>query len=78
MAGLTRKPVRKQGAVRKAYAKLESKVMAAAGRRAVRGAARKVKGVARKAAKAALIAGSLAAAKVVLDEVRERRRKRSL
>ncbi len=70
MAKLTRKPAKKKNAVRRAYAKLENKLMAVAGRRAVRSTARK-------AAKAALIAGSLAAAKVVLDEVRERRRHRN-
>jgi len=74
MARLTRKPAKRKGVVRRAYAKVETKVMAVAGRRAVRGAARKAKAVAGKAAKAALIAGSLAAAKVVLDEVREQRR----
>lgn len=64
-----------KGKLRKAYDKLETKVMAVAGRRAVRGAARKAKAVTRKAAKAAVIAGSLAAAKVVLDEVRAARRR---
>ncbi len=59
--------------IRKAYRKLENKVMAAAGRQAVKRAGRRAKAVGRKAAKAALVAGSLAAAKVVLDEVRERR-----
>ncbi|HEY9383825.1 MAG TPA: hypothetical protein VIP80_09915 [Gemmatimonadales bacterium] len=75
MAKLTRKPAKRRNAVSKAYAKLENKVMAAAGRRAVRSTARKAKAITRKAAKAALIAGSLAAAKVVLDEVREQRQR---
>lgn len=59
--------------IRKAYRNLKNKVMAAAGKRAVKQAGRRAKTVGRKAAKAALVAGSLAAAKVVLDEVRERR-----
>jgi len=75
MAKLTKKTVRKRrGAVRRAYAKLETKVMAAVGRRAVRGSKRTAKTITRKAAKAALVAGSLAAAKVVFDEVRARRK----
>jgi hypothetical protein len=63
----------KKGAVRRAYDKLETKVMAAAGRRAVRSKVGTVKKVSRKAAKAALAAGALAAASVVLREVRKRR-----
>ena len=73
MARLTKKAVGKKGAVRRAYDKVETKLMAAVGRRTVRGGKKAAKTITRKAAKAALIAGSLAAAKVVLDEVRERR-----
>lgn len=74
MAKLRKKAVRKKGAVRRAYDRLETKVMASVGRRAVRGGKQTAKAITRKAAKAALIAGSLAAAKVVLDEVRARRK----
>ena len=74
MPRMLKKAVRKKGAVRKAYDKLETKLMAAVGRKAVRGAGRTAKAITRKAAKAAAIAGSLAAAKVVLDEVRARRK----
>ena len=74
MAGLSRKTgVKKKSAVRRAYDKLETKVMAAAGRRAVRNKVGTVKQVSRKAAKAALAAGAMAAASVVLREVRKRR-----
>jgi len=75
MARLTRKSRPRKGVVRRTYAKLEDKVMAAAGRRAVKTAARRAKAISRKAVKAALLAASLAAAKVLLDEVREQRRR---
>jgi hypothetical protein len=75
MAGLTRKGRRKKGVLRRTYEVAESKVMAAVGRRALRTGTSTVKKVTRRAVKAALLAGSLAAAKVVLDEVRERRRR---
>lgn len=78
MARLTKKAVGKKGAVRKAYNKLETKLMAAVGRRTVRSGSKTAKTITRKAAKAAMIAGSLAAAKVVFDEVRERRRREPL
>ena len=75
MAKLTRKSPKRKGVVRRTYAKLEDRMMAAAGRRAVKTAARRAKAISRKAMKAALLAASLAAAKVVLDEVREQRRR---
>lgn len=74
MARTTKSRVGKKRAIRRAYDKAETKVMAAVGRRALRVGKRRAKEVARKAAKAALIAGSLAAAKVVLDEVRQQRK----
>jgi hypothetical protein len=74
MAKLIRKPAKKKNVARRAYTKLENKVMAAVGRKAVRQGARTAKVISRKAAKAALIAGTIAAAKVVLDEVRARRK----
>ena len=73
MARLTRKSPSRKGAVRRAYESLETKVMAAAGRRAVRHKVSTVKKVSRRAAKAALTAGAMAAATVVLREVRKRR-----
>jgi len=73
MARLTRKSRSGKGAVRRAYENLETKVLAAAGRRAVRNKVSTVKKVSRRAAKAALTAGALAAASVVIREVRKRR-----
>jgi long-subunit acyl-CoA synthetase (AMP-forming) len=75
MARVTKRAIRKKGAVRRVYDKLETKVMAAVGRRTVRSGSKTAKTITRKAAKAAVIAGSLAAAKVVFDEVRERRKR---
>ena len=72
MARLTRKSRSRKGAIRRAYENLETKVMAAAGRRAVRSKVSTVKKVSRRAAKAALTAGAMAAAGVVLREVRKR------
>ncbi len=51
---------------------LENRVLAAAGRRAIRNGVRTVKRVGRRAARAALIAGTVAAATVVVREVRKR------
>jgi hypothetical protein len=74
MAKRIRKAPKKKNLARRAYAKLENKVMAAVGRKAVRHGARTAKVISQKAAKAALVAGTIAAAKVLLDEVRARRR----
>jgi len=63
-----------KNAARKAYDKLEAKVMAAVGRKAVRSKVKGVKAVAKRAAKKALIAGGLAAAGVVASELRRRRK----
>jgi len=63
-----------KGRVRKAYDKVETKIMAAVGRKAVRGKVSAAKKVGRKAAGAALTAGAMAAAGVVLREMRKRKR----
>jgi hypothetical protein len=63
-----------KGAVRKAYDKVETKVMAAVGRKAVKVKVSEAKVVGRKAARAALTAGAMAAAGVVLREMRKPRR----
>jgi hypothetical protein len=76
MAKLVRKARRKKaGPIRKAYQKIEARVMAAVGRVAVKGSSRRAKEITRKAAKAAALAASLAAAKVVLDEIRKQRQR---
>jgi 3-phosphoglycerate kinase len=76
MGKMTRKLARRgKDAARKAYDKLESKVMAAVGRKAVSSKVKGVKAVAKRAAKKALIAGGLAAAGVVAKEIRSRRKK---
>jgi hypothetical protein len=62
-----------KNAARGAYEKLETRVLVAEGRKAVRGKARTVAKVSQKAAKTGLIVGALAAAGVVLREVRKRR-----
>jgi len=64
---------KRKSAVRRAYERAETNVMAAVGRRAVRSKVSTVKKVTRRAAKAGLVAGTLAAASVVLKEVRKRR-----
>jgi len=64
-----------KSAARKAFEKLEAKVMAAVGRKAVKSRVRSVKAVAKKAAKRALIAGGVAAAGVVVKEIQSRRRR---
>lgn len=64
----------KKGRVRKAYDKVETKLMAAVGRKAVQVKLKAAKKVGRKAAGAALTAGAMAAAGVVLREIRKRKR----
>jgi hypothetical protein len=59
---------------RKAYENIETKVMAAVGRTAVRSKVRAAKTVGKKAAKAAVTAGAMAAAGVLLREIRKRKR----
>jgi hypothetical protein len=62
-----------KNAARGAYEKVETRVLVAEGRKAVKGKARTVAKVSQKAAKTGLIVGALAAAGVVLREVRKRR-----
>jgi hypothetical protein len=74
-----KKPVKKvaraaKRGVQKAYAKAETRVMAAVGRKAVKMTMQEAKVVGRKAASAALKAGAVAAAGVVLREVRRPKR----
>jgi uncharacterized protein (DUF697 family) len=64
----------RKGRVRKAYDKVETKLMAAVGRKAVQVKLKAAKKVGRKAAGAALTAGAMAAAGVVLREIRKRKR----
>lgn len=65
---------RAKAAGRKAYDKLETEVMAAVGRKAVKMKVGGAKAVAKRAAKKALVAGGLAAAGVVMSEIRRRRK----
>ena len=65
---------RARAATLEAYDKAESTVMAAVGRRTVKRRVNKVKAVAARAGKSALLAGSLAAAGVVVSEIRNRRK----
>lgn len=64
---------RKSGnAARQAYEKLETKVMAIEGRRSVRAKARAAGRIGKRAAKAGLLVGALAALEVVLQELARR------
>jgi hypothetical protein len=58
---------------RKAYEKVETRILAAEGRKAVRRKARATAKVGRKAAKTGLVVGGLAAAAVVAREIAKRR-----
>ena len=73
MKKLASKAPKRKGVVRKTFQKIETNLMAAVGRQEVRRRTRRAKAITRKAAKAALAAGALAAASVVLREVRKRR-----
>jgi hypothetical protein len=74
MGKIARKLLMKaKNAARGAYEKVETRVLVAEGRKAVKGKARTVAKVSQKAAKTGLIVGALAAAGVVLREVRKRR-----
>jgi len=75
MARLTKRVVAKGAdAARKAYEKLETRLLVAEGRKAVRRKAQTTARVGKKAAKTGLIVGALAAAGMVLHEVRKRRK----
>jgi len=74
MGKLTRKLTKKgKAAVRKAFEKVETKVLVAEGRKSVRRKASTVTKVSKKAAKTGLIAGAIVAAGVVVREIRKRR-----
>jgi hypothetical protein len=74
MGRLTRKLVGKgKDAARKVYENVETRVLVAEGRKAVRTKVRTAAKVGRKAAKAGLLVGALTAATVVVREVRKRR-----
>ncbi|MGA9837589.1 MAG: hypothetical protein WBQ26_09775 [Gemmatimonadaceae bacterium] len=75
MAKTTRELARRgKSATKKAYDTVETKVMAAVGRSTVKRKVKGVKTVATRAGKSALIAGGLAAAGVVMSEIRKRRK----
>ncbi len=65
---------RAKDAARSAYEKVETRVLVAEGRKAVQRKANTVGRVSRKAAKTGAVAGALAAAGVVVHEIRKRRK----
>jgi hypothetical protein len=65
---------RRKGMTRKVYEKLETRILVAQGRKAVRAKAAKVAKLTRKAVKTGLITGGIAAAAVVVRAVRKQRR----
>jgi hypothetical protein len=71
---LARLAAKGRNAAHKAYEKIETRVLVAQGRKAVRAKAQAVGKVSRKAARTGLIVGALTAAGVVLREVRKGRR----
>jgi hypothetical protein len=75
MGKLTRKLATKGAeAARKAYKKVETRILVAQGRKAVREKVETVSKVSRKAAKTGLIMGAMAAAGVLVREIGKRRR----
>ncbi|MBK6420950.1 MAG: hypothetical protein IPI38_11070 [Gemmatimonadetes bacterium] len=74
MTRLTRKLAAKgREAARKAYQKVETRVLVAEGRKAVKAKVRATGKVGARAAKTGALVGALAAAAVVVREVRKRR-----
>ena len=74
MGKLTRKLAKDaKGAIHDVYEKVETRILVAEGRKAVKSKARTVAKVSRKATKAGLIAGLVTAAGVVVREIRKRR-----
>jgi hypothetical protein len=63
----------RKGVARRAYEKLETRILVAQGRKVVRAKAAKVGKVTRKAVKTALITGGIAAAGVVVRAIRKQR-----
>lgn len=75
MSKLTRKLVAKgQEAAEQAYRKVETRVLVAEGRKSVRAKVRTAGNVSKKAAKTGMIVGALAAAGVVVREIRKRKK----
>jgi hypothetical protein len=75
MGKLTKKLAdRAKAVVQDAYQKVETRILVAEGRKAVRSKARTVAKVSRKAAKTGLVVGAVAAVAVVAREIRKRRR----
>jgi hypothetical protein len=75
MAKLTRRLIEgASDAAHDAYEKVETRVLVAEGRKAVRNKANAVVKVSRKAAKTGVVVGALAAAGVVAHEIRKRRK----
>lgn len=74
MTRLTRN-IARQGreAARKAYREVETRILAAEGRKSLEKKARTTARVGKKAAKTGLVVGALAAAGVVVREIRKRR-----
>lgn len=73
MGKLTRKlATNARAAIHDAYEKVETRILVAEGRKAVKAKTRAVAKVSRKATKAGLIAGVMAAAGVVVREIRKR------
>jgi len=66
---------RRKSVVRRAFEKLETRVLVAQGRKAVRAKTERVAKLTRKAVKTGLITGGIAAAGVVLRALRKPRRK---
>jgi len=64
----------RKSAARRAYEKLETKILVAQGRKAMRAKAGAVANLTRKAVKTGLITGGIAAAGVVVKAIRNRRR----
>jgi hypothetical protein len=62
------------GVAQRAYKSVETKVLVAEGKKSMRKKAETVARVTRKATKAALVAGAMAASAVVLREIRKRRK----
>jgi ribosomal protein S20 len=74
MTKLTDKAAAKTAdAAKRAYKRVETKVLVAEGRKSVKGKVRTVAKVTRKAIRAGAIAGAMAAAMVVVREIKKRR-----
>ena len=74
---LTKLAARGKGAAQRAYEKVETRILVAQGRKAVREKARTAAKVGRKAARTGLLVGAMAAAGVVLREIKKHRRQRA-